>query len=155
MMGQSWYLYLLLSSFYRVLSWVVFLFFWDTLFYFILFQFYLFGGFSFQYSQLFVGFLFFECSDLGVRLIPSYVVCCFSLLGIFFNAKFHSSILTVQSVLGFSILFHFWQNVLCRPRTSCDWSYDLLSLSPAVHLLRMWLSGQMALTNCNGDSAST
>ena len=33
-------------------------------------------------------------------------------------------------------------------------SGDLLSLYPAVHLLKMWLSGIMAITNSNSDSAS-
>ncbi len=33
-------------------------------------------------------------------------------------------------------------------------SCDLLSLYPAVHFLGMWLTGIMAITNSNGDSAS-
>ena len=33
-------------------------------------------------------------------------------------------------------------------------SCDLLSLYPAAHFLRMWLSGLMAITNSNGDCAS-
>ena len=33
-------------------------------------------------------------------------------------------------------------------------SWDLLISYPAVHFLRMWLSGIMAITNSNGDSAS-
>ena len=34
------------------------------------------------------------------------------------------------------------------------YSCDVLSLYLAVHFLRMWLSNIMAITNCNGDSAS-
>ena len=37
---------------------------------------------------------------------------------------------------------------------SLIFSYDLLSVYPAAHFLRMWFSGIMAIMNCKGDGES-
>ena len=55
---------------------------------------------------------------------------------------------------SFQFFFHFLLTVWCRPCTLGDWSF-LAILYPAVHFwVCMWLSGIIAITNSNGDSAS-
>ena len=56
-------------------------------------------------------------------------------------------------VLGFPILFRFWQKVWCRPCTFSVWSCDLLIFYPPAHFLRIWETG-ITIPNSNGDSAS-
>ena len=59
-------------------------------------------------------------------------------------------------VLEFLVLFLFFTNCLMSSMY-IRWlifSCDLLSLYPAVHFQNMWLSGIMAIMNCNSESES-
>ena len=68
--------------------------------------------------------------DLVVRLLPSCVVCRFSLLASrIFLCKIpllYLEYIFSKSVLGFPILFRFWQTVWCRPCTSGGWFFSAI-----------------------------
>ena len=95
--------------------------------------------------------------DLVVQLLLLCVVCHFSLLAWRMPNFIPISwqyILTI--CIRFSNSFSFLSKRLMISMY-IKWfmlSCDLLSLYPAVHFLKMWLSGTMAITKSNGDSAS-
>ena len=127
---QPSYLPLLWGSCNVICSQVGFSFSWDTLIYFF-FHFHLFDDISFQYSQVFVWFLFSVGSDFFSRFgcsIPS--VMCRLLLFITRRAHFSYQIpplylnrILYQSVVGFPILFDFLQTVWFCPCTLSGWSF--------------------------------
>ena len=109
---------------------VVFSFSWDTLLIFF-FHLRLFNGVRFQYSKALVSFLSSERSDFFLIWqfcsFPSFVVFRFSLLAWYIFLchipSLYRHYIPSLPVLGFPILFHFWQTVWCRPCTFRDWSY--------------------------------
>ena len=76
---------------------------------------------------------------------------------LFFNAKFHSYILTLFSMcIRVSSSFSFFANSFISS-IYIRWlifTCDLLSLYPVVHFLSMWFSGIMAIMNSRSDSVS-
>ena len=152
--GQTRYLSLWEGSCSRVLSRVIFWFFWDTLF-----QFFLsFPLVSISANIFRCPFLqaFWLLLDLVVWLLPSCIICHFSLLTwhIFLSQIPFLCLDCIfpQFILGFPILFRFWPKVLCCSCTSSGWSF--LAIYWVCTRLTMWLIGIMAITNSNGDSAS-
>ena len=63
----------------------------------------------------------------------------------------------LTTCIKISSSFSFFENSLmsCMYIKWLIFSWDRLSLCPAVHFLSIWFSGIMAIMNCNGDSAST
>ena len=115
----------------------------------------------FQYSQVFVSFLFSVCS-IFVFIVSSIisVMCRFRILIICkFNVKFHFYVLTVYSQSlyeGFQFLFLLANTLM--PSKYIRWlifSGNLVRLYPPAYFLSMWLIGIIATTNSNGDSASS
>ena len=94
----------------------------------------LFDDVRFQYSQVFVSFLFSEHSDfflgLVVLFVLSCVVSCFSLLACrIFLCRIPSQCpgcIFSLPLWRFPILFHFWRTVWCRPCTLGDWSFHVI-----------------------------
>ena len=115
----------------------------------------------FQYSQVFVSFLFSVCSTF-VFIVSSIisVMYRFRILIISkFNVKFHFYVLTVYSQSlyeGFQFLFLLANTLM--PSKYIRWlifSGNLVRLYPPAYFLSMWLIGIIATTNSNGDSASS
>ena len=117
--GQPRYLSFWWDFCYVVWFRVVFLFSWGILFFSFLFHLRMFNSFRFQYSQVFVGFHFFKCSDffldLAVLFLSSYVVFCFLLLArhVFLCRilSLYPHCISLLAVLGFLVLSRFWQTV--------------------------------------------
>ena len=129
----------------------------------IFFHLLLFDCVSFQYSQVLVRFLFTECFNFFLDLVlpfhPSCVVFRFSLLAWHI---FLCQILSLCPVCRFFLcildfkFFSIFENSLILSKYM-KWlivSRDLSSLYPAEHFQRMLLSGIIAITNSNGDSAN-
>ena len=123
----------------------------------------LFDVVSSQYFQVFVGFLFSGRSDFSWFGCSTPSVMC--RLPVFITSMGHYSmpnsipkswryilIVYVSETNSFSFLAKSLMSSIC-----IKWlifSCDLLSFYPAVHLLTMWLSGIIAITDSKGDSAS-
>ena len=116
----------------------------------------LFDSVNFQYPQIFLVSFSPSVLDIVVWLL-SCVIYHFSFLA-FFYAKFHSYILTVYLTVCIRVsnssLFLAKSLMSSMYIKWLIFSYDLLSVYPAVHFLTMCLSGIMPITNSNGDSAS-
>ena len=141
-----------LSSFFVLLRYSFFLFFFHLL---------MFNGICFQYSQVLVGFHFSVRSDFFLfRSSIPFVICR---LPLFIISLVHFSMANyipiswqyILSVLTFPILSHFWQTVWYRQCKLGRWCFscDSCGWNPPVYSLGKWLSGIIAITNCNGDSA--
>ena len=159
--GQPRYLSLLLGSNYLLCFRVAFLFSIEILFNFF-FLLLLFDGVSFQYSQVFVRFLFYErfnFSWIGTS-IPS-VMCRFLLFIIsmahilMLNSIRISWLYILTMCIRVSNPFSFFINSLVSSMyiRRQIFSYDWLSLCLALYFLSMWLGGIIAIANSNGDSA--
>ena len=93
-----------------------------------------------------IPFVSYRCPFLIICM--AYFLC--QILFLYYNSVF------LLPVLGFPILFHFWQTVQCCPCTVVDWffSCDLVSLSLPLHFISVWLSDIIVITNSNCDKAS-
>ena len=103
----------------------------------------------FQYSQVIVSFLFYECPDFFLILVVLFIsiVLNFSLLAedIFLCQIpfiYHHCI-SALFVLGFPILSHFWQTVWCHPCTLGDWFFPrFINFVSACTFLK-WVSSSL------------
>ena len=97
--------------------------------------------------------------DWVLRLLPSCVICCFSLLPWrIFRCQIpflYLDSIFPKFVLGFPILFVFGKQFdTVHVHQLVDLFLQFTEFASAVHFLRMLLSGIIAISNSNDDSAS-
>ena len=121
----------------------------------------LFDGVCFQYSQVFVRFLFYDHCNfflaLVVLFLPSRVVSRFSLLAwrifLFWIPMSWLDIPTARIRVSSSFSFLANSFILSMNIRWLIFSSDLVSFYPLVHFLIMWISGIIAIPNYNGVDA--
>ena len=135
--------------------------------FFLNFVFYLhfFDGVSLQDSQLFEGFVFFERSNFVLNTNGSSTPSVLCRLSLFIKSMVHFSMpnsipmswLNIQTVcirVSSSFSFFAYSFLWFMYIRWLIFSFNLLSLYPAVYFPSMWFSGIMIIMNCKSDCAS-